>query len=107
MADPGMTQPTQRRGLLLLGIVLLLGLVCGAALFHIGQHLGPLVIKQNDMKRLRPVGFPVLPRPAVHRVVGRERLTGAHHRKHGEEQCQVLETRQHLLDAHQCDHRLW
>ena len=38
MADPAMKQPTRLRGILLLCVVFVLGLVCGGALLHIGQH---------------------------------------------------------------------
>jgi hypothetical protein len=38
MADPALDHRTRLRGVLLLGVVFVLGLVCGAALFYTGQR---------------------------------------------------------------------
>jgi Spy/CpxP family protein refolding chaperone len=38
MADPALDHRTRLRGALLLGVVFVLGLVCGAALFYTGQR---------------------------------------------------------------------
>jgi hypothetical protein len=74
-------------------------------LLGIGQQQGSLIVQQHDMEFLRPVGFIRFPRPAIQGVVTRDRLARAHHRQHRQKEREILEARQHLLDADQRDHR--
>ena len=78
----------------------------GVALFRISEQLGAAVVEQHDVVFLRTVAFARLARTAVHRVVAGEGLAGTGGREHRQEERQVLQLRQHLLDADQRDQRL-
>src|ERR1700733_9933949 len=72
-------------------------------LLNVREQFAPAIVEENDVKFLGAIDLVRFARAANQCVVASDWLAGARRCQHGPKQCEVLQPRNHLFDAGECD----